>query len=224
MKARFSRERKSNTRQMAIRFLIISEDKKSSVDYFKAIIQAAQEACEGSEVVGIDPKTVVKGCGMGTRRLLEEAKSIRQRAVIPFDRYWLVFDKDDFLDFTEAICEAQKEDFQVAWSNECFELWYLLHFRYQNTPITREKCLRALEQEIQQRGKSSFRYSKGCTDMYALLQTCGSRADAERNAVKLRASYSDTHYSSHNPCTCVDLLLRELTDPEERKRILHQTK
>ena len=78
MRTRFSRERKSNTRQMAIRFLIISEDKKSSVDYFKAIIQAAQEACEGSEVVGIDPKTVVKGCGMGTRRLLEEAKSIRK--------------------------------------------------------------------------------------------------------------------------------------------------
>ena len=60
--------------------------------------------------------------------------------------------------------------------------------------------------------------------MYALLQTCGSRAAAERNAIKLRAFYTDTHYSSHNPCTCVDLLLRELTDPEERKRILLQTK
>ena len=55
----FSRERSIDTREIAIRFLIISEDTKSSTDYFKALIKEVQVACSGSEVVGIAKDSVV---------------------------------------------------------------------------------------------------------------------------------------------------------------------
>ena len=93
----FSRGRSIDTREIAIRFLIISEDTKSSTEYFKALIKEVQAACSGSEVVGIAKDSVVQGCGMSTTRLLEEAKSIRSRRQIPFDRCWLVFDKQQTL-------------------------------------------------------------------------------------------------------------------------------
>ena len=156
---------------------------------------------------------------MSTTRLLEEAKSIRSRRQIPFDRCWLVFDKDDFPDFNKAIREATDAGFDVAWSNESFELWYLLHFRYQNTAIPRDRCTTALETEIQ-KCKPSFKYDKGTSSMHSILAEHGDQGQAIKNAEKLRNSYRDTNYCSHNPCTHVDRLIKEITDPEVRKEIL----
>ena len=215
------KERKISTREIAIRFLIVSEDTKSSTDYFKALIKEVQAACSGSEVVPIAKDSVVQGCGMSTTRLLEEAKSIRAKRQIPFDRCWLVFDKDDFSDFNRAIREATDAGFDVAWSNESFELWYLLHFRYHNTAISRDECMKVLEAEMQ-KCKPSFRYDKGSSSMHSILAEHGDQRLAIKNAEKLRNTYQDTDYSSHNPCTHVDRLIKEITDPKERKKILQK--
>ena len=158
---------------------------------------------------------------MSTSRLLQEAKSINSRRQISFDRCWLVFDKDDFSDFNRAIKEATDAEFDVAWSNESFELWYLLHFRYHHTAIPRDKCTKALEVEIQ-KYKPSFRYDKGSSSMHSILAEHGDQGQAIKYAEKLRNTYQDTDYSSHNPCTHVDRLIREITDPEERKKILQK--
>lgn len=218
---RFPRERSIDTREIAIRFLIVSEDTKSSTDYFKALIKEVQAACSGSEVVGISKDSVVEGCGMSTSRLLQEAKSIKSRRQISFDRCWLVFDKDDFSDFNRAIREATDAGFDVAWSNESFELWYLLHFRYHNTAISRDECMKVLEAEMQ-KCKPSFRYDKGSSSMHSILAEHGDQGQAIKYAEKLRNTYQDTDYSSHNPCTHVDRLIREITEPEERKKILQK--
>ena len=218
---RFPRERSIDTREIAIRFLIVSEDTKSSTDYFKALIKEVQAVCSGSEVVGIAKDSVVEGCGMSTSRLLQEAKSIKSRRQISFDRCWLVFDKDDFSDFNRAIREATDAGFDVAWSNESFELWYLLHFRYHNTAISRDECMKVLEAEMQ-KCKPSFRYDKGSSSMHSILAEHGNQGQAIKYAEKLRNTYQDTDYSSHNPCTHVDRLIREITDPEERKKILQK--
>lgn len=217
----FSRGRSVDTREIAIRFLIVSEDTKSSTDYFKALIKEVQAVCSGSEVVGIAKNSMVKGCGMSTTSLLKEAKKIRDSELTSFDRCWLVFDKDDFKYFNKAIREATDAGFDVAWSNESFELWYLLHFRYQNTAIPRDKCTTALESEIQ-KCKPSFKYDKGSSTMHSILAEYGNREQAIKYAEKLRNTYQDTDYSSHNPCTHVDRLIREITDPEERKKILQK--
>lgn len=80
----FSRGRNVETREIAIRFLIVSEDTKSSTDYFKALIKEVQAACSGSKVVGIAKNSMVKGCGMSTTSLLKEAKKIRDSELTSF--------------------------------------------------------------------------------------------------------------------------------------------
>jgi hypothetical protein len=43
---------------------------------------------------------------------------------------WCVFDKDDFsdFDFNNATIIAKANNFRVAYSNQAFEYWILLHF------------------------------------------------------------------------------------------------
>ena len=222
-------------RQKDVRFLIVSEDTKSSVSYFEAMIkdiQAIQNSVvkevstqeqPNDEHVGVSSETKVVGCGMATMRLLEEAKAIRDKEQTPFDSCWLVFDKDDFKDFNQTIGEAEKAGFEVAWSNESFELWYLLHFRYHNTALGRKECPKALEEEIR-KYDPEFKYKKGSSDMYTVLSQHGNQDQAIKHARKLRGNYTDNNYAKHNPCTRVDELVKVLTDPEERKKILGEAR
>lgn len=219
----FSRGRNINTREKNIRFLILTEDTKSSKLYLEAVIKEVRATCWGSKVVGIAKNSVIKGCGMSTTRLLKEAKSIKDSELTPFDSCWLVFDKDDFTSFDNAIIEATEAGFDVAWSNESFELWYLLHFRPQNAAIPRDKCTTALEAEIQ-KYKPGFKYDKGSSTMHAILAEYGNREQAIKNAERLREKYQDTDYSSHNPCTHVDELIKAITEPKQRKKILKKSR
>ncbi|KOS69690.1 abortive phage resistance protein [Lysinibacillus contaminans] len=54
----------------------------------------------------------------------------RDSSYQPFDEVWIVFDKDDLtekqLDEVNAFCE--EKDIKIAYTNEAFELWLLLHF------------------------------------------------------------------------------------------------
>jgi predicted metalloprotease with PDZ domain len=47
-----------------------------------------------------------------------------------YDQLWCVFDKDDFNDndYNAAIQIAEVNNFEVAYSNQSFEYWFLLHF------------------------------------------------------------------------------------------------
>ena len=58
--------------------------------------------------------------------------------------------------------------------------------------------------------------------MHSILAEHGNQGQAIKNAEKLRNTYQGTNYSSHNPCTHVDRLIKEITDPEERKKILQK--
>ena len=52
---------------------------------------------------------------------------------------WLVFDRDEWRAevFNQVIAQAERKNIQVAYSNQAFELWYLLHFGYRDTSALR---------------------------------------------------------------------------------------
>ena len=134
--------KKPRTRRVR-RILILCEDTKSSRDYlerFRVDENQVQIECVGT--------------GMNTDRLMEEAIKRKMTARDNgnhYEKIWVVFDKDDFSlqNFNRAFDLARSHSEIVAcWSNECFELWYLLHFCYRDTGISRKdvwpevsKCL-----------------------------------------------------------------------------------
>jgi hypothetical protein len=115
------------------RVLILCEDTKSAVDYFKQFPH--------------DPDLVELqrvGTGMNTDSLMEEAIRRTMNATengTPYSAVWVVFDKDDFPEhnYHRAFDLAGAHPtINACWSNECFELWYLLHFAYLDSGLPRK--------------------------------------------------------------------------------------
>lgn len=67
------------------------------------------------------------GEGYNTISLVNRAIQIAKQSA--YDQVWCVFDKDDFpdVDFNNAISLAAANNFGVAYSNQAFEYWIILH-------------------------------------------------------------------------------------------------
>lgn len=182
--------RKVNTREIRKRFLIVCEGEKTEPNYF-----------EGFRV----PKIIIKveGVGRNPSQLVRKAAQLNDND--DYDRVWCVFDKDDFLreDFNNAISGATSQGFSVAYSNKSFELWYLLHFEYVNTGISRARYISKLSSWL------GHKYEKNSGTMYGKL--IDRQHIAIRNAKKLLDQYDSRCPPANNdPSTTVHELVEEL--------------
>lgn len=176
------------------RILIICEGEKTEPNYFKAFRVT-------SAVV------VVIGLGTDTKRLVSEAISLRDKAVRDkevYDQVWCVFDRDSFKakDFTDAFKLAGKHKIKIAYSNEAFELWYLLHFHYFNTAVSRKLYNEKLSKLL---GKEYRKNSKTIYDELLAKQN-----NAIKYSKKLLQSYTSPNPEKDNPSTTVYKLVEEL--------------
>ncbi|MFM9949360.1 MAG: RloB family protein [Saprospiraceae bacterium] len=107
------------TRPERQRFLIVCEGLNTEPDYFYHLRQYFRMTA--AEIVTIG------GAGE-TIRVVERAK--KEAGKSRFDQIWVVFDKDDFPSdhFDNAIHMAMAAGFGVAYSNQSFEYWLILHF------------------------------------------------------------------------------------------------
>ena len=202
--------REQGTRAHIVKFLIVCEGEKTEPNYFRAFTERRSEVKE----------IKVAGCGCSTCQLIIEAKKLREKLererMVPFDRVWLVFDKDEFKDFNKAIADAKKEGMNCAWSNQAFELWYVLHFQYLDTGVDRKQYIEMIEDKVRKVLKSkTFKYKKNDVGFYQILHEHGNEDFAFKNAEKLRNRHKGkVDYAAHNPRTEVDLLVKELRNPQ----------
>ncbi len=182
-------KRKVGVREIKQRFLIVCEGTKTEPQYFK-----------GFRV----PKVVVdvEGLGVNPSRLVDTARELREKD--DYDQVWCVFDRDSFPenDFNTAIQKATRSGFKVAYSNEAFELWYVLHFEFLNAGIPRSDYSRKLS------GFLNKTYEKNSDDMYLTLLP--KQETAIRNATNLSSFYEPINPVKDNPSTTVHLLVQEL--------------
>jgi hypothetical protein len=200
---------KEGTRELRAYFLIVCEGAKTEPNYFESFPKMA-----GNLVFDLK----FEGGGISTTKVLEKALEIRDKSSQKFDRIWIVFDKDSFPEahFNKAILDAEEEGIKSAWSNEAFELWYLLHFVYRNTGMSRDEYKKAIEVQVNTQIKAktgkagSFSYKKNDTGMYKTLQDYGNETNAVNWAERLEKTYTGQKYAKYNPCTTVYKLVREL--------------
>ena len=104
--------RRVGFKQVKKTFLIVCEGVNTEPEYFNAF-----------RLTSATVKAI--GKGLGTMSLVREAISVREQEKQKGKRFnfcWVVFDKDDYQDFDEAIELAKKNGFEVAYSNQAFEL------------------------------------------------------------------------------------------------------
>ncbi|WMX13592.1 MULTISPECIES: RloB family protein [unclassified Aureispira] len=214
-RARKEEKRKIQFKSKRKFYLIVCEGVKTEPNYFESLKASLPKGV--LELTNID----IDGTGKNTLSIIEETKKLRKRYEEKYlrkiDKSWAVFDKDSFppKNFNNAINKGEnsKPKVNCAWSNEAFELWYLLHFSYYNTGISRERYQELLEKEINKASnRTDFKYRKNSEEMFAILDKFGDQDFAIENAEKLENLYLDRSYAKHNPCTKVHHLIKELID------------
>jgi hypothetical protein len=200
-------------------FLIVCEDEKTEPYYFEAFIEEFP-----AETVFL--KTV--GTGRSSKGVVEQAAKERdgllKQAGKNVDEVWAVFDKDDAEKspgnakrFEEAFELARKETIEVAYSNEVFELWLLLHFAEvsADTPIPRADIYTNLETAIKKFPKhQNFAYEHGNTQVIDILKTNGNEQQAIARATQLFLEHTSKSKPliEANPSTKVHLLVQRLRE------------
>jgi hypothetical protein len=168
--------------------------------------------CEGAKTephyfASFHVNTQVKPVGRGPLAVVDAAVRLRDEGDYRdplFDHVWCVFDRDDVPadDFNTAIALARKEGLGVAYSNEAFELWYLLHFQYVDTGISRHDYITKLSQLL------GHPYRKNSPDVVRELEN--RQPSAIANARRLLAQYDPPNPAFDNPSTTVHLLVEAL--------------
>lgn len=181
------RPRKVNTRTQRKRFLIVCEGEKTEPNYFRSF--------------RVNAEVRISGEGKNTRSLVRAARRLQEEEG-PFDEVWVVFDRDDFSadHFNAAVGDAQRVGFHAAWSNQCFELWYLLHFQFFDGALHRSQLIERLKRRI----VGGYRKN----DPYIYRKLLSNQEDAIRNARRLVNCHdADTAPGSADPCTHVQDLV-----------------
>ena len=185
------KHRNVDTRKIRERFLIVCEGERTEPNYFECFRVP-------KSVIDID----VRGCGYNTVSLVKKAIDLQSQE--SYDQVWCVFDRDSFpaQKFNEALSLAKRNNIKIAYSNEAFEIWYLLHFNYYKTAMTRSDYYDRLSELLVKK------YKKNQEDMYTLLEP--KQSSAIRNAKKLLSQYTPTNPERDNPSTTVHLLVEQL--------------
>lgn len=182
-------KRKVDTRNLLERFLIVCEGEKTEPNYFNSFRV---------------PKNVIDvyGFGNNTIELVEKAVELKRNG--DYDQVWCVFDRNSFpaKNFNAALELAKKEKIEVAYSNEAFELWYLLHFNFYDTAMPREDYKKKLSRLL------GHEYKKNSENIYEELES--RQPNAIKNARRLLDQYSSPKPESDNPSTTVHLLVEQL--------------
>lgn len=175
------------------RFLIVCEGECTEKLYFEAF-PLAREMCS----------VKVFGRGRNTTSLVRYAIEMEEQAKIPYDQVWCVFDRDSYTAemFNAALDLARKRGYKVAYSNEAFELWFLLHFNYCDNAISRQTYCQRLSDAMYRP------YDKTDPGMYARLYTL--QAQAIRRAKRLLQQYDPPDPARDNPSTTVFRLVEAL--------------
>lgn len=197
------------------RHLIVTEGEKTEPLYFEEVRRRINNRFRGNLI-----SVKIVGVGMNTESLLEEAKRIAVDDIDGYTHVWVVYDKDSFSDesFNTVVakCETTRMSrtrFHAIWSNESFELWYLLHYEYLQSALGREMYAEKLDGYLSRAGLG--RYTKTRDDMFVVLERGLDTAIA--NAEKLETVNEGRTPAESCPGTKVHHLLQELLPYAKRE-------
>lgn len=211
--ARPSKRRDSKRIMLPSKHLFITEGTKTEPYYLYGLINILSSKLG----TGIKTQLIVKPESTNTLFLLERAEAYLQNETSHFQHVWVIYDKDDFppdrFDNTVQRCEALTRrgagvgpHFHAIWSNQCFELWFLLHFVPLVADIPRADYCKKLSDHLKENGLCD-KYEKNDPNIFQHLYP---KLDiALGNARRLRRRYAGSTYSTMSPCTTAYEILEE---------------
>lgn len=149
--------------------LIVSEGTDTEPKYFGAIRDIINSQYRGR--IQLD----IVGEGDNTISLFVKAKSRADINPNGYKHVWVVYDTDDFpaehIDETAELCKkcsSAEMQYHAIWSNQCIELWFLLHFSYLQSDLHRKEYWPKLTECL--RRISMGDYTSNRPDMFSVLK------------------------------------------------------
>lgn len=149
--------------------LIVAEGKDTEPQYFKAIQNAVNAQYRGK--IQLD----ICGEGVSTLNLFKKAKAKANNNPNVYKHVWIIYDTDDFpeehINKTAELCNystTKETQYHAVWSNQCIELWFLLHFGFFHSDIHRKEYWPKLSKCLKGIGQGG--YYKGREDMFNVLR------------------------------------------------------
>jgi hypothetical protein len=221
-------KREVETKKKVTDILIACEDSVSSPTYFKKIVQDLID----KRIITQDSFVIAKHKHTNPTGVLDDLIHYKQnkfgKTYEDFENKWIIIDRDTervngsghtAKDFNEAISKSKAFNVNVAYANDSFELWYLLHFDYRDTAISRDKILEEVIKKLKAKNPKEFskltnrnikneEFSKKIFD-----ELLSEQKKAIKFSKKLLASYGSGHNpEKDNPSTTIHKLVELLNN------------
>lgn len=187
--------------------LIITEGTDTEPAYFGAMKDIINSAYPDRIQLSIH------GAGDNTLNLFQKAKQLVLASANGYKHVWIVYDTDDFpadhINKTADLCASESTEdttYHAIWSNQCIELWFLLHFSFMQSDLHRNSYWPKLTEILSAQGLGT--YEKNRADMYQILFPYMNAAIA--NAEKLDKINDGKLPSASAPGTKVHVLVKKL--------------
>ncbi|MCL2046225.1 MAG: RloB family protein [Oscillospiraceae bacterium] len=202
------------------RYYIFCEGEQTEPLYFHGLKEAIEENPIYKNTIIIQ----VEGVGAETLKVLEAAEDKVRELKIENAQVWCVYDKDSFPSdrfnrVSERVANLNHHqssvEYRVAWSNQCIEYWFMLHFDYYDSDNDRKYYRAFLHKQFKKLGWQ--KYEKNNAELFKILTFQGNPKQAinwAKERINLCIGYTD---SLSVPATKVHELVEELANylPDE---------
>ena len=131
------------------RYYIFCEGQATEPKYFQGFKRYIEDNPIYRDMVLIE----IEGCQAETMRVIGRAEEYVSDNKIAKGEIWCVYDKDSFpssdvngvVQRTKALNHKNPNiQYHAAWSNECIEFWFMLHFAYYTSNNHRSEYVKFL--------------------------------------------------------------------------------
>lgn len=137
-------------------------------------------------------KTKITGQNISEKVIENHLKEVKKGNSSKYDKNFLFYDFDS-IEFTKRLKSIKNVTLLI--SNPCIELWFLLHYKSQVTPIECNDCIKELK-------RFNIKYKKGELNNKLQDKLWQHRLEAVKRAAKLN--------NYDNPSTSIYKLIEEL--------------
>jgi len=182
------KRRQEHLEMKKYRYYIFCEGEQTEPQYFAGFKRLIEDNPIYRDMVLIE----IEPCAAETMRVVGMAEKYVMKNKIKKGQIWCVYDKDSFpaSDFngvvkrTEQLSKENPElQYHAAWSNECIEFWFLLHFAYYTANNHRTEYISFLDGKFSELGLG--RYHKNMINIFDILMEKGNPKLAVRYAKRI---------------------------------------
>ena len=206
---------KKQYRKVHPKIFVWSHTQKAEIEYFQDFKNHLRSPLlmPKKKICGTPQELLVKVIQWKNENICEEDS----------DQVWCIFDVDDFYknskaELIKAVKNAKKYNIKIAYANQCFELWILLHFLKPTSAISRGKNIEEkIQKEFRKHGFGEFKKNQKVFNV--LLQFISA---AVKNAKSILPEYNvidwnETLSEKGNPSTSIHFLVDEINTKIQEK-------